>query len=174
MNRKPLVKIQELTDEEKEVFERISTTRGGVWGPYSVLMRIPELAGRIADVGEFIRFKSKLPARTRELAILAVAVENDCAFEWHIHEPIARNAGIGSDEIAKLAAGESPESFPEPDKSVVKAVRSLSEKKRINDDLFATLKEQLGEDELLELISLIGFYTLLACLINAYEVLPSS
>ena len=64
------------------VWDQIASSRGKVVGPFSVLLHRPELARRTAELGAYIRFESVLTPVDRELAIIALAREMDCQFEW--------------------------------------------------------------------------------------------
>lgn len=101
-NRLPRIKKEELDEKGKEIFELIDKTRGGVWGPYTALMQIPDLANRVASVGEYLRFHGELPGAEREFAILCSAKENQSKFEWIVHEPVAIKEGTKKEAIEYL------------------------------------------------------------------------
>ena len=76
------------------IFDSIATSRGRVSGPFSVLLNSPEVAGRAAHLGAYIRFESTLTPSERELAIITAAREFDCAYEWAAHASLAEQAGV--------------------------------------------------------------------------------
>ena len=82
MARVPLLEDREqLPPEAQPIYDQIATRRGNVPGPYQVLLHVPELAGRVGMVGQYIRFEGALPAAVRETAILAAARETNCVYE---------------------------------------------------------------------------------------------
>lgn len=172
MNRVPTYDATNFSDAEKQIWKRICDTRGGVWGPYAVLMRTPELASRVAAIGEHIRFQGLLGSDLRETAILATAIENQCQFEWFIHEPIARQCGVSSQVLAVLEQRSPTADLPVLERNTIEFVRAVCSKKRVEEELFRTVEAALGQEPLVELVTLIGFYSLLAVVINTYEVAP--
>ncbi|WP_092814186.1 carboxymuconolactone decarboxylase family protein [Halopenitus malekzadehii] len=88
-----------IPEEHRHHYDAIAESRGGVRGPFSILLNSPELAGRVGHLGAFVRFESDLPDADRELTILATARAFDCVFEWAVHEPIAREAGVSGSTI---------------------------------------------------------------------------
>ena len=84
------------------VWDQIASSRGRVVGPFTVLLHRPELARRISELGAYIRFES-VPGRVdRELAIIALAREMDCQFEWAYHVLEARKVGVREEAITAV------------------------------------------------------------------------
>src|SRR6267378_1544134 len=80
-----------------------SGPRKGVKGPFVPLLRSPELMDRLQKVGEYLRFQSSLEQRISELIMLVVSREWTQHFEWFVHVPLGRKAGISEDTIAALS-----------------------------------------------------------------------
>lgn len=173
-SRVPYVTAKDqLPDECREQYEHIAATRGHVRGPFSVLMNSPELATRIADVGTYVRFEGALPGTVRELAIITTARELDCAYEWAIHEPLAREEGV-SDETIDIVATRDPTTPLSKDEAlVVRYGRTLFRENEIPDELFRSAKARFGVDGITELTATFGYYSMLACVLNAFAVVPS-
>lgn len=163
----------QLPDEYHDRYEHIAATRGHVRGPFSVLMNSPELATRIADVGTYVRFEGSLPGAVRELAIVTTARELDCAYEWAIHEPLAREEGVSDAAIDIVAAREPTPPLSEDEALVVRYGRALFRENDVPDDLFQSAKDRFGADGVTELTATFGYYSMLACVLNAFEVVPS-
>ncbi|MBI4220622.1 MAG: carboxymuconolactone decarboxylase family protein, partial [Chloroflexi bacterium] len=82
----------EVAPEHRLIFDSIAGSRGKVDGPFAVLMNSPEVAGRVAHVGTYLRFESKLSPRIRELAIITTARHWNCDLEWVVHVRLAKEA----------------------------------------------------------------------------------
>ena len=91
--------------------------RGGVKGPFIALLRSPELMQRLGDVGEYLRFRSALEKRISEFLMLIISRHWTQQFEWAVHVPLARDAGIQADTVASLAAGRRPAAMA-PDEAI--------------------------------------------------------
>ena len=98
--------IQERSDVPEDMahhFDAIASSRGRVSGPFSMLLNSPEIAGRAAHLGSYIRFESVLSADVRELAIITAAREFDCHYEWSAHVVLARDSGVREEAIQAVA-----------------------------------------------------------------------
>ena len=161
-----------LPPEERRHFDYIAGTRGHVVGPFTVLLNSPDLAERVAHVGSYIRFENTLPPALRELAILTVAREWNCQFEWTSHQPIAESEGLSAEAIAAVRDGRAPDGLSADEALVFGYVSALLRKGRVPDDAFAEAKERFGVRTLTDLTATAGYYSMLACALNAAEVLP--
>ena len=96
---KPLTP-ETMTPEQKAVAEKIMAgPRKGMRGPFSALLRSPELADCAQKLGEYVRFKTSIPPQLNELAILLTARHWTAQYEWYAHRRLALQAGL-SPEIA--------------------------------------------------------------------------
>ena len=93
MSRIPELERYRLSPEQTKVYDAILASRGSLHGPFRVWLHSPELAQRAQQLGEHVRFRTTLPDRIRELAILVTARFWDAQIEWSIHEPEGREAG---------------------------------------------------------------------------------
>ncbi len=171
--RIPYVTDREAVPEgERHHFDSIAESRGSVRGPFSVLMNSPELAGRVGHLGAYIRYEGELPGRVRELAILTTAREFDAAYEWAAHEPIAREEGVPGETIDAVAEEAPADSLLDEDAAVVRYGRELLDDHTVDDDTFEAVRERFGNGGVAELTATMGYYVLVACVLNAFEVLP--
>ncbi len=175
-----MARITQITDRSQvdaahhEIFDSIAASRGRVSGPFSVLLNSPEVAGRAAHLGAYIRFESTLTAAQRELAIITTAREFDCGFEWAAHATLARNAGVRDAAIQVVADGGDLSELTDDEALIVGYGRELLRDKRVLSRMFDAAKTAFGEQGVTELTATFGYYAMLACALNAFEVQPPS
>jgi 4-carboxymuconolactone decarboxylase len=137
-----------------------------VFGPFSVLLRSPELLERTQQLGEFLRFRSVVPIRLRELAILFCGREWEQPYVWFVHEPIARKEGLTPEVIAALAEARQPPNLTDDEQVVYEFSRQLLRTRKVTDQTFQQVKARFGEDGVVELAALHGYFALLAMEMN--------
>jgi 4-carboxymuconolactone decarboxylase len=171
MARIPLIeKKEQLPPECHGIYDAIAQSRGFVRGPFAALLHSPELAGRTAHLGSYIRFESKLDPRIVELAALTAARELECKHEWAAHITHSVKAGISRETIQALHQRKTPENFSFEDSQIVSCVQELLRSHRLSEATFQALYARLGEKNLVELTATIGYYAMLACTLNAFDV----
>lgn len=159
--------------EKQEIFDSIATSRGRVSGPFSVLLNSPEVAGRAAHLGAYIRFESTLTPSQRELAIITTAREFDCAYEWAAHATLAQEAGVREAAIETVANGGELADLTQDEALIVGYGRELLRDHRVSAGTYDAAKAEFGEQGVTELTATFGYYGMLACALNAFEVSPS-
>ena len=160
-----------MTAEQRRVFEDIRAgPRGRVAGPFRVWLRSPGLADRAQKLGAFLRFGTTLRPPLRELAILLTARSWDARYEWQAHEPHALEAGLDRDLIAAVAAGRRPRFADADAEAVHDLCVELHETHGLSDATYAKAQARLGDQGIVELVGLIGYYTMLAMTLNAFRV----
>jgi 4-carboxymuconolactone decarboxylase len=170
MARIPVLSRDELSPEGQAVYDHIAKTRGALRGPYGVMLHHPALAERVAAVGEQIRFRSLLSGADRELAVLAAAREVDAPYEWAAHEPIARREGVEAEAIAVVRERRPTDGLSARESVLVDTVRALFQRRRLDEAEYALAEAELGPAELVELITLAGYYGMIGFVLNAFEV----
>ena len=163
----------ELNEDQRQVYDAIASgPRGEVVGPLGVWLHRAKLADTAQQLGQYCRYDSSLEPRLSELAILVTARIWDAGFEWDSHEPPARAAGLADDTINALANDQEP-SFKHADESVVYRVsRQLNIDREISPTLYEEAEQQLGKEGLVDLIGVLGYYSLISMTIKAFEVDP--
>ncbi|MGD9679684.1 MAG: carboxymuconolactone decarboxylase family protein [Candidatus Obscuribacterales bacterium] len=167
--RLPRPDRQSLDETGHEIWDTIDNTRGGVWGPYSALLHTPPLARAVASVGEYLRFEGCLPPAERELAILCAARLADSPFEWQVHEPLAMSSGLSAEVIEHLRSG-APCKPGQRERLIIAMITALHESNKIDDELYGEAEKIFASKELVELVTIAGFYRLLAYVIAAFDV----
>ena len=173
MPRIPLItRADQLPLAHREVWTRIAKSRGSVVGPFAALLHSPVLADRTAELGAYIRFDSALSPGDRELVILTVARIFDCRFEWAYHVREARKAGVSAEAIAAIRELRAPAGLAEDQAAVVDYVRQLLVDHRTDEATVAALRARLGVQGVVDLTATAGYYAMLACTLNAFDVRP--
>jgi len=173
-------RLPEIPDSQQNAAQRQVTAallrgpRGRLSGPFIALLRSPELCQRAQLLGEYLRFDSVVPQRLRELAILLTARRWRQNYEWQAHAPIAQRVGLARSVIEDLAAGRPSPQQP-PDESIVAAFcNELHQAHGVSDRVYAQARELLGEQGVVELCGICGYYSLLAMVLNvARTALPA-
>lgn len=171
MTRLPDPDPATLSPEQKRVYDTIvAGPRGRVRGPLAVWLQRPDLADRAQALGRYCRYDSSLPPRLSELAILVTAKIWGAEFEWFAHAPLARDGGLPEAVIDAIRTGAEP-SFAADDEAVVYAVaRTLNDTRKLPQDLYDRAVAVLGVGGVVDLIGVLGYYSLVSMTLNAFEV----
>jgi len=154
----------------------IDGPRGALYGPFVPLIRSPELMAAAQRMGEYLRYRSAIGTRLTELAILVTARHWSQQVEWAIHAPIARDDGISDAVIAAIAARRRPQGLLADEALVHDFCVQLHQRQRVDDATYAAALAAFGEQGVVDLMGINGYYTLLAMVMNAAQtaVPPSS
>ena len=171
MSRIEAVSREALTPEGQATWDRIASGRNGrVGGPYTALLHVPGLADRVRALGDYFRGDAELPPADIELAILATVREAGARYAWARHEVRAREVGTRTEAIEALRGNRPLDSLSPHERLVVKIARSLLRTRALDDALYARAREELGERQLVELVTLVGHYSLVGFVLNAFEI----
>jgi 4-carboxymuconolactone decarboxylase len=135
----------------------------------ATFVRHPDLAEAFVAFNTYLLFRSTLPARLRELAILRVARRHGCEYEWLHHQKAAAEIGLSEAEIEAAGRGEATDPA---DAAVLAAVDELHDHSTMSDGTWAELSEHLDERQRMDLVFTVGTYTLLAMAFNTFGVQP--
>lgn len=169
--RPPVLDESALTPDQQQVFDSIrSGPRGVVEGPLRVWLQNPGLARQAQALGAYCRYGTSLSPRLSELAILTVGAHWRSGFEWHVHHPIALKAGVPPEAADAIRAGRDP-ALQDPDDVVVhRFSRELLETRQVSDATYAAAVDRLGLARVVDLVGVLGYYTLISMTINAFHV----
>src|SRR3954468_20366601 len=177
-DRFPIIPPDQMNAEQKKLFEAIvggprSQNYGGDavnrvqrGGPFNAWMRSPELGMRLQSVGEQVRFKTSIPQRLNELAILVTAREWTSQYEWHAHHALAMKAGLDPKIAEDIAAGKRPASMKEDEAAVYDFCIELHRSKKVSDANFQRVKALFGEQGVIDLVGVSGYYTAVSMTLN--------
>jgi 4-carboxymuconolactone decarboxylase len=181
-DRFPIIPPDQMNAEQKKLFETIisgprAQNYGGdaanhvlKRGPFNAWMRSPEFGLKIQAVGEQIRFKSSIPKHLNEFAILITAREWTSQYEWYAHHALAMKAGLDPKIAEELAAGKRPSSMNEDEAAVYDFCTQLHRSKKVDDATFKRAKALFGEQGVIDLIGVSGYYTAVSMTLNVAEV----
>jgi 4-carboxymuconolactone decarboxylase len=159
-----------LSPRQAELSERIASRRGGTRGPFLVWLRSPELCEKVEALGAYCRFESVLPERLRELSLLVAARHWEAQYSWNAHVDKAAAAGVPAAALAAIAAGAEPD-FEQEDEAALHAFATeLLRTHFVSDDTFESARRLLGDQGLVDLIGCLGNFSMLAMLLNSFQV----
>jgi 4-carboxymuconolactone decarboxylase len=163
---KPLT-YDQLTPEQKTMVEHLfAGERGGMNGPFNVLLRSPEMGDLAQKLGAQLRFHSALSGKQRELAIIITARYWNAQYEWSAHHRLALQAGVSPAIADAIAAGKRPPSL-EPDEEIVyNFCNELLNTKQVSDATFKAAVDKLGERGVVDLTALVGYYNFVSMILN--------
>ena len=161
---------EEMDDEQRRVAdEAISGKRGRMPGPLRVWIHSPELGQHAQRLGAFLRYGTVLGPRLSELAILVTARVWTAQYEWFAHKREALKAGLEPEIIEAIATNQLP-SFPDPAaQAVYDYAKALHETHNVSQELHDAAMTAIGERGVVELVGLLGYYTLVAMTLNAFD-----
>jgi 4-carboxymuconolactone decarboxylase len=155
------------TREQAHAAEEFKRLRGvEPFGPFVTLLASPELMTRVSALGEYLRYRSALPPRLSEFAILVTASHWRQAFEWEIHAPIALKAGISQPIIDALWMGLTPQLDGDL-LTLYDLCNELHRDRRLSAATHQRAIASLGEQGVMDAIGICGYYALLAMVLNS-------
>ncbi len=163
--------MEQLNPEQKEAAEGVlKQSSAGLGGPYAMLLTNPELLKRYLMMTEYLRQKTSVPKRLNEMAILLEARIWDAQYEWWAHEPLAKKAGLSDAIINDIRDGKKPAAM-QPDEAIVyDFVTELLQTKNLSDATFARAKQILGEQQIVDLAAVTGFYVMVSAVVAAGRI----
>ncbi|HSW03725.1 carboxymuconolactone decarboxylase family protein [Aquabacterium sp.] len=144
----------------------IDGPRKAVYGPFVPLMRVPALLERTAQLGESLRFGGQLPVAVRELVTALVAQRVGNQFEWVMHVPLAQAAGIPAAALEAIRLGHAPTGLPDDAETAYAFCAELMATHGVGDALYQRACAAFGEAGVVELSTLIGYFTTVSWLMN--------
>jgi 4-carboxymuconolactone decarboxylase len=171
MSRYREITPAEMNPAQKRVHDQIiAGARGRFGGPFQLLIRAPEICEHAAKLGEHLRWGTSLPDRLSELAICTTAKFWRAQYEWYAHAPLAVKAGVPAAAIEAIRTGGTP-SFTADDETLTYSLCSeIIRTQRLADASFEKAVAAFGEQGLVEIVSLIGYYTLIGNTLNVFRV----
>ena len=165
--RLPLPAREAMNEEQRAAAQAlIDGPRKGVYGPFLPLLRSPQLLDRVGKVGEYLRFGSVLESRVRELATCIAARHVGNQFEWHMHAPLAVQAGVSSEAVDLLRQGARPLPLADDEALAYDVSDELLRTHGVSEPTYARAVQRLGEQGVVELVTLVGYFVMGSWLMN--------
>jgi 4-carboxymuconolactone decarboxylase len=163
--------LADMSEEQRRIYsEIVAGKRGRVPAPLEIWLRSPQLAGHAQKLGEFVRYQTSLSPRLSELAILVTARFWTSHYEWAAHKKMALQAGLNPALIEAIARRQPPH-FEHLDEQLVYDFSQAAHRDhKVADDLYQSAIATLGEQAVIELVGLLGYYTLISMTLNVFEV----
>ena len=161
------IEPETMTEAQRKAAEELASgPRGEVRGPFNVLLRSPELMSPVQKVGEYLRFKCKLDRRIAEMATLIAAREWTQVYEWHAHHPLALKAGLKPEIAQAIAEGRRPAGMAQDEEIVYDVLTEVFRNKSVSDATYERALKEFGEQNVVDLLAIGGYYALLAMMLN--------
>lgn len=161
------------TPAQRECAEEIIRgPRGGLIEPFVPMLRSPELCTHAQRTGEYLRYRSAIGLRLSELAILVTARFWSQQVEWAIHAPIALREGISQQAVDAIAQRRTPDFSREDEAAVYAAAREVLEDRKVSDATWARALALLGEHGIVDLLGIVGYYSMLSVMMNGAQTPP--
>jgi 4-carboxymuconolactone decarboxylase len=167
------IPLDQMTPAQRTVADAImSGPRKRMSGPFNAWLRSPELADRLQKVGEYVRFNTSLDKRLNEMAIIMTAQYWGSQYEWYAHAPLAIKAGLDPEIVAALGAGNKPEKMKDDEALVWEFTTQLRRDHGVNDAIYAKAVEKFGENGVMDLVAVNGYYDVVSMTLNVAHVSP--
>lgn len=161
------------TDRQREIAEAITSgPRGGLRGPLAIWLHRPELADKAQTFGRYCRYDSSLPPILSELAILVTARYWSAEYEWFAHKRIALEAGLDPAIAEAIRERRTPDFADKSQELVYEVAQTLHHDKKLPQSLYDEAVATLGTDAVVDLVSVVGYYTFVSMTLNVFEVMP--
>jgi len=158
--------------KDHAAFDAIVASRGAVQGPFTAFLHSPAVAERVAHLGAYVRFEGSLDMRVRVLAAMTAAREFEAMYVWGAQTGGARWQGVPEATITAIRENHS-RGVPPEDAQIIDFTRQLLRQHRVDETLFKAMQARFGNDELVQLTTAIGYYSLLAMTVNVCELEPA-
>jgi 4-carboxymuconolactone decarboxylase len=163
---KPLTWEQLTPAQKVMVNDLFSGSRTSMNGPFNVLLRSPEMGNASQKLGDYLRFHTAVPQRLNEMAILMTARWWSAQYEWTAHKALALTAGLTPSVIDDMQAGRRPAGMKADEATVFDFCTELREHRRVSDATFKAATSLLGEQGVVDLVGVMGYYDLVSMVLN--------
>ena len=154
---------------QRPIFKNLPKT-APLEGPYNPWVRSPIFARSMADFSQYVREDGILENRLVELAIITVGRVWSAEFEFAAHWPRAVEAGISQAAVDAISRNQEPQFEKDDEKAIYDFSKNLTQNCRVDDGIYQAAVEQIGEQGVVELIGLMGFYVMVCMTLNTFEV----
>jgi 4-carboxymuconolactone decarboxylase len=175
-SRVRILEEKSLTPAQRALLDSIrSGPRGSsttIRGPFAVFLHAPAFGELAQQLGGYCRFKTGVPPRLSEFAILVTARLWRAQYEWFAHVPQAERAGVKAQTIRDLHKGRVPKAAPKDERAIYDFIQELYKTRRVSDKTFARVHALLGDAATVELVGILGYYVLISMILNVFRMSP--
>ena len=170
MARLPELNEATLSPAQKTVYDDIMRVRGRVRGPFAVWLRNAELAEGTLKLQDLFASRVQMERRLIQLMILVAARFAGAQYAWYIHEPHALQHGVARDIVEAIRERRTPIFDKEDERLVYDITLELNTTHALSETTFKRGMAMFDEQRMVELVSAIGFYSMVAMTLNAFDV----
>jgi 4-carboxymuconolactone decarboxylase len=174
--RVPILQEKSLTPTQRALLDSIrSGPRGSsttIRGPFAVFLHAPAFGELAQQLGGYCRFKTGVPPRLSEFAILVTARLWRAQYEWFAHVPQAERAGVKPETIRDLHNGRVPKAAPKDERAIYDFIQELYKTRRVSDKTFERVRSLLGDAAIVEFVGILGYYALISMILNVFRMSP--
>ena len=171
MTRFKVLKREELNDEQRRVYEEVEKAGGPLGGPYWAYIRNPKFMRLSQDMGDYLR-TSPLSARERQIVVLTVVRHWGAHYPWAVQAGRSLAAGVDQPVIDAINARQVPALSDPREKAAHQVAKELLETKGLSDATYAAAEKAFGFSQLVDVISCIGYFSMMSCTSNALNIAP--
>ncbi len=171
--RLPTLSEDTLTVDQRKLAESIKSGPRGQFkmaGPFAVYLHSPAFGELAQQLGGHVRFKTSVPPRLSEFAILVTAQHWKAQYEWAMHVPMAEKQGVKPQTIRDIQAGHAPKSAPRDEMAIYAFAKELYAKRRVGQTNFKRVQKLLGDAGTVELVGILGYYAMVSMTLNVFRV----
>lgn len=173
MPRVPEVTLENADPEQRRVIDAIAGgPRGGLRGPFKVMLHSPKLADGVQSLGGFLRYGTSLEPRISEMAIIITGRFLSARVEWVSHSRLAREGGLGDDVIQAILERRRPVFNKADEEAAYELVTELHQNHQVSDVTFQKAVKQFGIPGTCELVGVAGYYTMVGLFLKAFQIEP--
>lgn len=163
---RPLTYSELDADQRRMADNILAGTRGRLNGPYNILLRSPVMGDLAQRLGEQVRFRSSLPKKLNELAIIMVGADWKSEYEWYAHAGYAKEAGLDPAIIEAVRTGARPAAMTTEETAVYEFGQELLKTRRVSDARYKAVIDRFGEKGAADLMGVMGYYVMVCMLLN--------
>ena len=169
--RVPLLGAEDMAPEQRRLYDAVvAGPRGQMIGPLRAAIHSPELAALWSQLGEFLRFRTGLPPRLNELAIVVTGRRWTSQVEWWVHARACIGTGMPQAVVDAIGALQTPVFDDLADLEVYEFARLLQQTGRVPGRVYAAVAQRWGTRGVVELGAVIGYYTMVSMTLNAHQL----
>jgi 4-carboxymuconolactone decarboxylase len=169
--RLPKLSEDTLTPDQRALAESIRSGPRGQFrmaGPFAIYLHSPTFGELAQKLGGHLRFKTSVPPRLSEFAILVTAHHWKAQYEWAMHAPMAEKQGVKPHTIRDLQAGRRPKSAPKDEMAIYAFAKELYAKRRVGSATYKRVQQLLGDAGTVELVGILGYYAMVSMTLNTF------